>query len=51
VLFVPVDACCADWPFTGPECPITVRVSGGFIANNSAIVKVTARAVAGVPGD
>ena len=23
------------WPFTGPEGPITVRVSGGFIANNS----------------
>ena len=24
------------WPFTGPEGPIAVRVSGGFIANNSA---------------
>ena len=34
---------CVDWPFTGPEGPITVRVSGGFIANNSAIVNVAAR--------
>ena len=36
------------WPFTGPEGPITVRVSGGFIANNSQVVNVAARSGHGI---
>ena len=36
------------WPFTGPDGPITVRVSGGFIANNSQAVNVAARSGHGI---
>lgn len=36
------------WRFTGPEGPISVRVTGGFIANDSGAVRLAARAGHGV---
>jgi DNA-binding transcriptional LysR family regulator len=36
------------WRFTGPEGPVSARVSGGFIANDSATLNVAARAGHGI---
>ena len=36
------------WRFTGPDGPVTVRVNGGFLANDSAAVRLAARAGHGI---
>jgi DNA-binding transcriptional LysR family regulator len=41
-----VDA--SEWRFTGPDGPLSVRVSGAFIANDSAAVLLAARSGHGI---
>ena len=36
------------WRFTGPDGPVSVRVNGGFVANDSAAVRLAARAGHGI---
>jgi DNA-binding transcriptional LysR family regulator len=36
------------WRFTGPDGPVSVRVNGGFLANDSAAVRLAARAGHGI---
>ncbi len=36
------------WRFTGPDGPVSVRVSGGFLANDSAAVRLACRAGHGI---
>jgi DNA-binding transcriptional LysR family regulator len=36
------------WRFTGPEGPVSVRVNGSFLANDSAAVRLAARAGYGI---